>query len=127
MMLQPATSLNVVPGGGLVTKIALMDLCFELSSQRPRNQGEMHHAVAGRWLVTLGALSRPQGRMAEISNRPGIEGVTLCTTITEKLLVFILGGVASNTVEQLRIPAPSGVRGESRGLFVALNPWTLAA
>ena len=83
MMLIPSGALNVGPRRGLVTHVALFDLCFWLTGDLLGDHAEMHHVVAWGGLVTLGTVHRSGGRVAELGDGPGRRRVADRTVHTE--------------------------------------------
>ena len=69
-MFVKADTPDVVPRGRLMAEKALADLCVRLARDAHRNHFEVHHVMARRRLVTLGARLRDGRWMAEFRDRP---------------------------------------------------------
>ena len=82
-----------------MTGVALTHLNVLLSRDLHRHHLEMHHVMA-RWrLVTLGAIDRVRGRVAELGDRPRPRAVALGAILPEELPVAVLVPVAGDAIE----------------------------
>ena len=55
MHLYPALAFDVVKRIGQMARVALIDIRGLLTGKRAIHHLEVHHVVAGRWFMTLGA------------------------------------------------------------------------
>src|SRR5260370_33773987 len=100
MVLVKAHALDVVPRRRLVTQVALVDLGTRLARHLHRDHVEVPHVVAGRRLVTLGAVRRARRRVPKLRDRALRRRVALRAVLSEQLEVPVLVGVASGTVQR---------------------------
>ena len=98
-MLVPAGIFDVVPRRGLVALKTLVDARVRLAGDACGNHLEMHHVVAGRGLMTLGAVHRIGGRMSELGNGPTVGGMTLRTALAEQFEMTVVVGMTRGTIE----------------------------
>lgn len=78
---------------------ALIDTGVRFAGDTGRDHFEVHHVMAGRGLMALGAISGTRRRMLELRNRPTIGGMALGTVLPKQLEVPVIIGVARSTVE----------------------------
>lgn len=100
MVLVPPYASDVIPGSSLVAEEALVHLCVHLPGDRHRDHLEVHHIVAGRSLMALGARLAGGGGMAEFGEGPFFGAVALGAVGAEQTVVAVLGPVATDAVEQ---------------------------
>jgi hypothetical protein len=100
MVFVPAHALDVVPGGGLVARKALLHARLRLARHPGRDHLEMLHVVTRRPTVALGAIRRTRGRMPKCGNRPGPSRVAPGAVASEQRLVPVLVGVTGCAVER---------------------------
>ena len=91
MVFVESNAFDVVPRSGLMAEEALTDLGFFHFRHAHRNHLEVHHVVAGRGLMALGAGLRDGRRMAEFRDRPLRRGVALRAVAAEQSDVSVLG------------------------------------
>ena len=100
VMFEKADSLDVVPRGCLMAKEALVDSRVLLLRDHHGYHFEVHHVMAGRSLVALGAGLRDGRRMAEFRDRPLRRGVALRAVVAKEAGVTVFGLMARCAVEQ---------------------------
>lgn len=99
MMLIPSGASDIGPRRGLVTLVALLDLCFGLAGDLLGDHAKVHHVVAGGGLVALRAVHRSGGRVAELGDRPGRRRVAGCAVGAEQFKVPVIVLVTCGTVK----------------------------
>ncbi len=100
VMFIPTGAFDVIPRGGLVALRTLVDSRVWLASDASRNHLEVHHVVAGRRLVALGAVHRIGGRMSKFREGPLVCGMTLCAILTKQFEMAIVVGMAGPAVKR---------------------------
>ena len=121
MMLVPSHPLDVVPRSRLMAQVTLIDLGVRLTGDLGRDHLEMHHVVARRGLVALGAVLGGRRGVPELRDRPLRRCVALGTVLAEKLEVPILVGMASGAIQD------GLFRGKARMAFRSVARWPVSA
>ena len=110
-MLVIANAFDVVPSRRLVALVTLVDFGDGLAGHLGRNHLKMHHVMARRGLVALGAIRGFWRRMSELWDRPFGRPVALGAVLAEEFEVPILGGMAGRAIQDRLL------RGEARMAF----------
>jgi len=99
-MLTKAKPLDVVPGGGLVALVTLVDLSIRLASNSLGYHSKVFFHIVAWWsLVTLRATRRDGGRMMKLRDRPLIGAVTERAVISKEAKVMIFCAMAGRTIQ----------------------------
>ncbi len=108
MMLVETHAFDIVPRSRLMTNVALLNLnifatpaalSVILSGNLLVYHFKVHHIVARRGLMTLGATRRARRRMLKRRNRPLGRRVTRSAVLPEQSEVFIFRAVTTRAVE----------------------------
>ena len=99
MMFVKADAFDVVPRSCLMAEEALVHLGLLHAGGRHRNHFEVHHVMARRGLVTLGAVQGSWRGMAEFGNGPCDRAVTLRAILPEQSAMPVLVPVASGAIQ----------------------------
>ena len=99
MMFVKANAFDVVPRSSQMTEKALIHLGLRHSGSRHRNHFEVHHVMARRSLVTLGAVQGSGRGMAKFGNGPFRGRVALRAVLPEQSNVAVFVSVASGAIQ----------------------------
>lgn len=100
VMVIEADALDIIPGSGLMTQVALAHVGVLPASDLHRDHAEMPHEVARRRLVALRAVPGTGRGMSELRQCPLRNRVALGTVGPELALVTILGFVAGDALQR---------------------------
>ena len=117
VVLVPPHAADVVPGGGLVAEEALVYLRVLLTGDLHRDHLEVHHVVARRRLMALGARLVGGRGVAKFGDGPFLGGMALGAVGPEEAVVAVFGLVATDAVEQRFFAAELGLKRWAVGLF----------
>jgi hypothetical protein len=99
MVLVPADAADVVPSRRLMAHVTLTDLRVWPACYSHRDHVKVHHIVARRGLMTLGAIRGTRRRVAKLWYRPAIGGMTLPAVLPKQGKMSILNRMACGAVE----------------------------
>ena len=109
MVFVKADAFDVVPRSCLMAEEALVHLGLLHASSRHRNHFEVHHVMARRSLVALGAVQGSGRGMAEFRDGPFRGRVTLRAVLAEQsevpVLVPVAGGAIQNRLLRRQVGA----------------------
>src|SRR6266568_7516254 len=99
-MLVPSDAANIVPGVGLMAKVALLHARMFLPCHHHRNHVEVMHVMAWRSLMALRAFGRTCRRMQEPGNLPRLGAMAVRTFPSEQVTMRASVAVATEAIER---------------------------